>query len=230
MILRALTEAIDDPVRAIRSFTTHFIAPPKEGPVEIFPTIERSGRSLTYASARLVQEGRTMATSLAAFATPWESDISYDYASPPPVPPPDECPRMPEANPMLPAFVQNFDMRWGIGPLPYSGADEATVGGWLRLAEPEPVDAPALACLLDAWAPAILPRATQPVVAPTIDITMHFRSALPLPDAEAEDFYLFRLTSRLARDGFFEEDGDLWTADGTLIAQCRQLAIAIPIR
>ncbi len=230
LILRALLEAVDDPTRAPRSFTTHFVSPPQEGPIEIVPTIERSGRSITYASARLMQNGRTMATSLAAFSTPWTGGMSYDYAGPPAVPLPDACTTVPRSSPLLPTFVQNFDMRWGIGPMPYSGADEATVGGWLRFADAEVVDAPAAACLLDVWAPAILPRATEPLVAPTIDITMHFRSPLPVPQADADDFYLFRLTSRLGRDGFFEEDGDLWTAEGTLIAQCRQLAIALPVR
>jgi len=230
IILRALTELINDDERSVRSFTTHFVAPPEEGPIEIVPTIERSGRSITYASARLVQKGRTMATSVAAFAKPWESDISYDHARPPEVPPPDECMQTPEAGPMLPTFLQNFDMWWGIGPIPYSGSDETTIGGWLRLKDVTSVDAPAVACLLDAWAPAVLPRATAPVVAPTVDITMHFRRPVPHPGTQPDDVFLFRMTSRLAHEGYFEEDGELWAPDGALIAQVRQMAIALPIR
>ncbi len=229
LILRALTELVDDPDRPVRSLTAHFVAPPKEGPIEVIAVIERSGRSITYTSARVVQEGRVMATALAAFATPWKGDISYDFAPMPEIPGPEACVPMPESGPLLPAFVGNFDMRWGIGPLPYSGAEEATVGGWLRFRDPQPVDACATACLLDAWAPAILARATEPVVAPTIDITMHFRRPLPHASSSLEDFLLFQMTSRVAHDGFFEEDGDLWAPDGTLLAQCRQLAIALPI-
>lgn len=228
MILRAITAAVDEPDRAVRSFTTHFVAPPKEGAIEILPVIERSGRSITYMSARLVQDGVTMATSLAAFSRSW-SGIDYDYAGPPAIAPPDDCLAVPNEGPMLPTFTRNFDVRWGIGPLPYSGEQDTTIGGWLRFAEPQVVDAPAAACMLDAWAPAILPRATQPVVAPTIDITMHFRSPLPLAGPKPEDHYLFRMTSRVARDGLFEEDGDLWSPGGTLVAHCRQLAIALPV-
>ena len=230
IILRALTEFIDDETRHIRSFTTHFVAPPVEGPVDVVPVIERSGRSITYASARVVQNGQTMATSVAAFAKPWESDISYDQAPAPIVPPPDECMEMPAAGPLLPTFLQNFDMAWGIGPIPYSGGQETTIGGWLRLKEVGAIDAPAVACMLDAWAPAVLPRATTPVVAPTVDITMHFRRSLPHPGAGPEDHFLFRMTSRLAHDGYFEEDGELWAPDGLLVAQVRQMAIALPIR
>jgi acyl-CoA thioesterase len=230
IILRALTELVDDEERSVRSFTTHFVAPPKEGPVEVAAVIERSGRSITYVSARLVQNGETMATSVAAFAKPWESDISFDFAPAPEVPSVEESTRLPDSAPMLPTFVQNFDMYWAIGPMPYSGSEETTVGGWLRLKEVDRLDAPAIACLLDAWAPAVLPRATGPVVAPTIDITMHFRRPLPPTAVSPDDHFLFRLTSRIAHEGYFEEDGELWGPGGELVAQVRQLAIALPIR
>ena len=38
---------------------------------------------------------------------------------------------------------------------------------------------------------------------------------------------LGRFHSRLVRDGFFDEQGELWTPDGTLVAQSRQLALLI---
>jgi hypothetical protein len=36
-------------------------------------------------------------------------------------------------------------------------------------------------------------------------------------------FVAFR--SRMARDGFVEEDGEVWTRDGLLLAQSRQLGV-----
>jgi acyl-CoA thioesterase len=59
---------------------------------------------------------------------------------------------------------------------------------------------------------------------------MHFRSPLPVPGAKAEDYYLGKFSSKLGRDGFFEEDGELWSPDGRLIAQSRQLALAMTRR
>ena len=229
IILRALTEVVADPERPVRSFSTHFVAAPKEGaPVEIETRIERNGRSITHSSARLTQKGETMATSLAAFSVPW-TGMDFDLAPPPDMAPPEDCFKVPGGG-GAPRFIENFDMRWGIGDVPFTGSTKATVGGYLRFEEPQVVDAPAAACMLDAWAPVILPMATEPVVAPTIDLTMHFRSSFPLQGAAADDYFRFRLSSKLGRDGFFEEDGELWGPDGSLVAQCRQLAIALPIR
>ena len=59
--------------------------------------------------------------------------------------------------------------------------------------------------------------------APTIDLTVHFRAPLPLADS----LLLGRFRSSLVRDGFFDEDGELWTPDGTLVAQSRQLGLLL---
>ena len=42
----------------------------------------------------------------------------------------------------------------------------------------------------------------------------------------AGDYVLGRFWSRLGLGGVWEEDGELWTPDGQLIAQSRQLALA----
>ena len=226
IILRALLGLQPDQDRHIRSFTTHFLAAPHAGPMEIRTSIQRTGKSMTFLSARAVQEDRPIAMALAAFSVPWPG-LEFDDNPAPEVPGPDEGFPVPTEGGGIPKFLGNFDMRWIFGERPFSGADEAVVGGWFRLREPEVADAPVMACLLDAWAPAVFPRAKQLVVAPTIDLTMHFRSPLPLEGAGAEDFYLGRFKSTLARDGFFEEDGEVWSKDGVLIAQSRQLALAL---
>jgi acyl-CoA thioesterase len=62
--------------------------------------------------------------------------------------------------------------------------------------------------------------------APTIDLTIHFRAPLPIDDG----LLLARFRTRLVRDGFFEEDGQLWAPDGTLVAQSRQLGLLIGVQ
>jgi acyl-CoA thioesterase len=98
------------------------------------------------------------------------------------------------------------------------------------MVEPRPLDYVLLATFMDAWPPAVFPRVASPVVAPTIDLTIHFRTQLPPPGAGADDFYLGVFTSVAGIDGFFEEDGQMWTSDGSLIAQSRQLALMLPAK
>ena len=42
----------------------------------------------------------------------------------------------------------------------------------------------------DAWPPAVLVRAGEPVHVPSIELTIHFVAPLPLPGAPDDDFYL----------------------------------------
>jgi acyl-CoA thioesterase len=226
VILRTLMQTQNQEERSIRSFTTHFLRAPAEGWLGITTTIERAGRSMTFLSARVHQEGKTIALSLAGFSGPW-TGFEFDDAPMPEVASPEEAFKVPVEGEDIPPFLGNFDMRWTFGERPFTGADQALVGGWMRLRDPVVADAPAIATLMDAWAPAIFPRATKPVIAPTLDLTIHFRSPVPLENAGAEDFYLGRFSSKLGREGFFEEDGELWSKDGVLLAQSRQLALGL---
>jgi hypothetical protein len=63
-----------------------------------------------------------------------------------------------------------------------------------------------------------------PAAVPTIELTLHFRAT---PPADATGPVAVRFTSRTAHDGYVEEDGELWSADGTLLVQSRQLAIVL---
>jgi acyl-CoA thioesterase len=67
------------------------------------------------------------------------------------------------------------------------------------------------------------------VAAPTIDLTVHFRAPGAVAALAAEDHLLVRFRSTTAAGGFFEEDGELWSPDGTLLAQSRQLALLLPL-
>jgi acyl-CoA thioesterase len=123
-------------------------------------------------------------------------------------------------------MLQNYLMRPALGDDAFSGGPART-GAWIRSREPRLLDAPLAAALLDTWWPAPFVRLEAPRPAPTVDYTVHFRSPLPPPGADPEDAYLIAFRSGLARHGFFEEDGELWSADGTLLAQSRQLALLL---
>src|SRR5437899_11158965 len=66
IVANAITAAVDDPSRALRSFATQFASVPGAGPVDIEVTVERIGKSMTTTSARLLQDERVLQVAHAA--------------------------------------------------------------------------------------------------------------------------------------------------------------------
>jgi acyl-coenzyme A thioesterase PaaI-like protein len=242
MMLRALLVTVDDAARSPRSLTIHYARAPLPGPVTIRTTIERAGRSLSTLSARIEQDGTLVALALAAFSVPWPAPEVFDLPLPD-VAPPDPQRR---SGKLLfegaPPFTQHLILQPRIGVIPFQGASEPMdVGAWLGLAEPRPVDALSLAFLSDAMFSPPFIRIEGPATSPTIDLTIHFRAALPTyhptgADARAgagagdpDQLCFARFRSGRVHEGFFEEDGVIWGADGSLLAQSRQLAILMPL-
>ncbi|HLM27822.1 MAG TPA: thioesterase family protein [Thermoleophilaceae bacterium] len=222
LILRALEKAVADADRQARSLTVQFLRPPAEGAVTVKPLIERAGRGLTNASARLEQDGRVIALGLATFAGPREGPELTESPMPEVEPPGErEQPRRELPGAEAPNFVELLSTQPRFGSEPFSRAANALTGGWIGLREPREVDAAALCVLADAWYPAPWPRLAGLAPAPTVEMSVYFRAPLPQPDA----LLLGRFRSAQVRDGYFDEDGELWMPDGTLVAQSRQLAI-----
>ena len=62
---------------------------------------------------------------------------------------------------------------------------------------------------------------------PTVDLTVHLRSIRALEQMRPDDWMAARFRTTVATEGFLEEDGQLWTPDGTLIAHSRQLGLLL---
>jgi acyl-CoA thioesterase len=215
--VRAMELLTDDPDRVPRSVTLHYLAAPAAGSIEISGVVEREGRSTTAVSLHFERGGRTMALALGALAVWREGGLDHLDARPPDVPRPDALEPVDPAATGLPAFVANYDWRFA------ADGDGARVGGWIRTAQPRPIDHVGLAAFSDAYFPAVFPLLdSYDAFAPTIDLTIHFRAPL---DGLGEGWVLGAFRSRRAAGGFFEEDGELWSEDGVLLAQSRQLAM-----
>jgi acyl-CoA thioesterase len=226
VLLRALTERVGDPSRAARSLTVHYVRPPAEGAAEIEARVVRAGRSLATLTARLTQGGEEMALATAAFSKARPS-LDFHDAVAPSAPTADEVPPSAWPEEMKPPIARRFEYRPVSSEAIYTGAEKAEVAAWLRLREPRPVDPVLLATIADALAPAVFPKAAVPVSATTIDLTVHFRAPA---DAEPDDGWsLATFRSTVAVDGFVEEDGEIWSPSGRLLAQSRQLALVLPI-
>jgi acyl-CoA thioesterase len=227
MVLRAMLAEVGDPARKARSLTLHYLRAPKNSDVRIQVVVERSGRTLSTVTARLEQDGVLCVIAIGAFGGAFPSPA--EFATPAPIVRPVSELRVTPVDASFPPIAQRLELWGAIGRPPFSGADTADTGGWLRLRDPAPVDAPLLALLVDAWLPAVFPVLTAPAFAPTIDLTIHFRSPEAMAVHPPAEPLLARYTSTTSRDGYFEEDASIWTPDGTLLVQSRQLALLRPL-
>jgi acyl-CoA thioesterase len=222
LILRAIRTAVDDVVREPRSLTIHYLRPPSVGPVQIAVEIERSGRSATTCSARIEQGGKVRGLALCVLSGDFES--AADWSSPAPDVPTPEAVELMDTSFMPPRIFDQLEMRMLFGGIPFTGGD-GEAGGWLRTRVPAALEPELVAMYTDSWWPAPFARLDGPVLAPTLDLTVHFRGR---PPSGEHEHVLARFTSSTSSRGFFEEDGALWAGDGTLLAQSRQLALIRP--
>ena len=87
------------------------------------------------------------------------------------------------------------------------------------------LDHVAVTALCDTMVPAAFSRLGRVVAVPTLDLTIHFRAPLPPP---GDGWALAVYRSGASAGGVWEEDGELWSRDGVLLAQSRQLALLLP--
>ena len=226
IVLRALEAEVADATRPARSITLHYLRPPQPGALRIDVTVERAGRNLSTLSARVVQDDRCCILALAACAGDFPA--ADRFTAPMPAAPAPESIEPWVVRPEQPPIAHRIEFRGVIGPMPFSGADEALTGGWMRMERPQPLDAAALALYCDAWLPAAFTRQQGQVAAPTIDLTIHFRDPAAALAVAPGARVLGVFHSDHAAGGYVEEDGELWSPDGVLLAHSRQLALLRP--
>jgi len=232
IVLRGLALAIGDADRTPRSLTVHYLAPPTEGPCEMQTRIERSGRRVTFVTGRLTQGDRLVALAMAAFAVSMEGAVFADIVMPDALPldQAELLPLMQTPSGAASPLRSRYEQRWAIGGRPFTSSPVAVVGGYIRFAEESrrPIDHLAVTAFSDAWIPSVFSRFPQPMGIPTVDLNVHFRAPLPHHTMSPDDYCLVAFRTQVAAEGFVEEDGEVWSPDGVLLAHSRQLAALLP--
>jgi acyl-CoA thioesterase len=221
VIVRAIEATVDDPTRALRTFATQFAAAPQPGPVEIEVTVERSGRSMTTTSARLLQEGRVLQVAHAMSSGAWPG-LAYDELPPPRGADPGGAPIFQPPGAIV--HFQNAEVRLDPDVVPFGGGDEALIAAWLLPLDREPIDAAWLVAMCDMLPPAVFTRTTGPVKAASLEYVVHLATGAPHLPPGAHVYLSCR--SPLASEGFAVEDATLWGADGAVLAVARQTRLA----
>lgn len=224
IMLNAIMLQVNDGERHPRTLSVHYPGRAREGDFEVDVRLDRTGRSMTFASARMSQNGALLTVATCAMARSRPSE-DFSHAPMPEAAVPEDIPEVIVPEGMLPQFAENFEYRFATGSLPYSGAEEAAIGGWIRPKEPRLVDAVLIPTFADGFPPAAFGRAKRPFPMPTIDLTVHFRTPLPFTNADTTDWSFASFSSKHGSGGFIEEDGWIWSREGRLLAQSRQLAI-----
>jgi acyl-CoA thioesterase len=216
---RAMVDAVGRPPLSI---TAHYLSPGKVGPLDIAVGVRRVGRRVATASASVRSGSDDVIVVVGTFGDLVESGPTVVDAVPPDLPPLDECAHVAPPAPgsgfgdRVESRIHPDDAQFRVG----RPSGRARVRGWFRFADGQPIDAVGLLLVADAFAPVIFNRPEFPVSwAPTLELTVHLRG-VPVPGPLRCNF-----SSRFIQFGMFEEDGEIWDSDGTLVAQSRQLAL-----
>ncbi|UVI37540.1 thioesterase family protein [Brevibacterium spongiae] len=218
--LRNLNPTTPDPL----VISTFYLGPSTEGTVDITTRTLREGRSTASYGIELTQNGAPTISAMATMGSLGElPDDVATTATPPQLPPPEECVSVAEASEdfkKAAPLISRFDMRLDPATAGFAVGKPSGRGelqGWIRFidgTDPEPLS---LLTFLDSFPPVMfdLGRFNW---APTMELTAHVR-ALP-----ASGWIRARLFTRNIAGGMFEEDCELWDSTGRLVAQSRQLA------
>lgn len=201
------------------SVTIHYAGRPEPGPCEVEVGVVSATKSHAFLRASLTQEGSVRAHGLAVFGQRREGLTDILRRSPAVGAPGEGADRERVAPPVFPmSFLDRFEYRDPSGADLFAGSDDgpARVGGWTRLVD-RPLDNLAVPLFCDAWPPPMF-RRHMPGMAPTIELTVHFRHA-PEPG-----WHWCQFESTVLSGGYVEEDGEVWSESGTLVAQSRQLS------
>ena len=141
----------------------------------------------------------------------------------PQLPPPDECFDPKDFPGSMPASTIFDRVEYRLGDVPGwalgKPSGDPTEELWQRLAGGREIDCPALAFLVDAYAPPVLELGVNGSMTVQLNVHLHRK---PVPGWIAT-----RLTTRHVINGYHEEDCELWDEAGNLVAQSRQLAMLV---
>lgn len=205
-----------------RSFTIHLLRAPQQQEYEVQAEILRVGRTYANLIGRVTQGEKLIATALAGFGTDRLSP-DLDEIPMPIVEPPSKGL---ENSSYIPEFAYPFGnnilIQDRLGPKPFSAPDGPMERiGWAGFADERPIDAPGLIMIGDIGMMGWWVRLDRMHTTATLDHTTHFRADL---DSEIPGgMVLVRSRTGLVRNGYLDWDADIWSQDGTLLCQSRQL-------
>ena len=223
LLREAVGLALDEHHPHPLAVSAHYVSPPDHGHADVEVERLRTGRRVASSRARIGQDGAVRAEVLVSAGT--LSTVEPYWASsaaPPPLPPVEQCPRVPAVGPtgVRVGYFDHVDLRldpataqWAVG----QPARQAEVRGWMRPAEQRDVTPLDLLVFADAMPPATFDLGLFGWI-PTLELTVHLRGLA------APGWVRVVQRATVLRDGWVDEECSIWDSDDQLVAQARQLA------
>lgn len=221
-LLRAIIEHPDclgSPV----SFTVNYAAPVKDGSFIIKANPTRTNRSTQHWYVELCQHHEIVITATAVTAKKRDTWSSIELNKP-------EVPDAERVDSLslteVPPWVNHYDIKIVKGaPRAYTKsnyADSVTLQ-WMKDKPNRPLDYLSLASMCDAFFPRIYVRREKVVPIGTVSLTVYFHSDTEALEKHNNHHVLGHTRAQNFNNGFYDQTGEIWSADGSLLATTTQL-------
>ena len=204
------------------SFTINFCAGVAEGAFEIIAKPARTNRSTQHWTVELTQAGSTVLTATAVTAVR-RTTFSRIESHMPTVTSANRLPRA--AADFLP-WMQRYDMRSLTGHLPtvWDGVEGDTLTQmWVRDVQERQIDFMSLTAMADSFFPRVYLRRRTFVPIGTVSMTVYFHADAAELATLGTSFVLGQAKAQCFYNGFFDQNAQLWSEAGTLLATTHQV-------
>ena len=207
--------------RKVRSVTAELLGPVLVGVCTLRLDRLRQGAGVSAVRVRLLQGGDELCQAVVVMGKKRPNTPSWSHTTAPSMPLWSSLQPAPDMAPVAPIFTSHFNFRL-TGAAPMSLAEKATAAGFIQPKNAsERVDAAVVAGLADAWWPAALAMFDSMRPTATITYALEICADLDVIDGRVPFFHCAEALQ--AHDGYSVEHRQLWTPDGTLVAQNQQL-------
>lgn len=200
--------------------TVNYVSACRAGAAEIEVEVIQDSGTFSRLAAKLVQGGEEKLRAFGTFCSvPSKKDMTWCQT---------KCPDMADFKsgfqvPVMPdnKLFDHIDLRldpgctgWITGAL----SRRAEFKGWLGFKQQRRIDAAAVFLFADTCPPPVFSKFGPRAWVPTIELSVNIRE---IPETK---FLKGVFTSRFVSGGLVEEDGELWTPKGRLVAISRQVS------
>jgi hypothetical protein len=224
LLRTAVERALDDAHPHPMVVSAHYLTSPDAGAAVVEVERLRTGRRVASSRVRLQQGGDARVEVLLSHGTlsSGEDFWSAPDSAPPVLPPLEDCPRVPTTGPSgrHVGYFEHVDLRIDLGTAQWALGKpqrQAVVQGWMRRddeGDASPLD---LLVFADAMPPVTFDLGLMGWV-PTLELTVFVRGLA------APGWLRVVQRARLLRDGWLDEECEVWDSEDRLVVQARQLA------